>query len=90
VYIKFTARDAFLELPLSGTLKIKRLESQIIKGLGAKKPKGLGGILVFKGIIRSVVSVSTLTWFIRYIYYCDLQFLINLNVKKTKVLLPLP
>jgi hypothetical protein len=44
VYIKFTARDAFLELPLSGTLKIERLENQIIKVLGAKKPKGLNGI----------------------------------------------
>jgi hypothetical protein len=44
VYVKFTARYAFLELPPSGTLKIERLESQIIKVLGAKKPKGLYGI----------------------------------------------
>ena len=28
-----------------------------------------GGLLVSEGIIRSVVSVSILTWFIRYIYY---------------------
>jgi len=28
--IKFSAHDAFLEKPSSGTLKIERLESQII------------------------------------------------------------
>ena len=28
-----------------------------------------GGLLVFEGIIRLAVSVSTLTLFIRYIYY---------------------
>jgi len=27
------------------------------------------GVLVIMGIIHLVVSVSTLTWFIRYIYY---------------------
>ena len=31
--------------------------------------------LVPEGIIRPVVSVSALTWFIRYIYYWNLQFL---------------
>jgi len=30
VDIKFSAQDAFLEYPSSGTLKIERLESQII------------------------------------------------------------
>ena len=29
VDVKFSAHDAFLELPSSGTLKIERLESQI-------------------------------------------------------------
>jgi hypothetical protein len=28
-----------------------------------------GGLLVPEGIIRPVISVSALTWFIRYIYY---------------------
>jgi hypothetical protein len=28
-----------------------------------------GGVFVPHGIIRSVVSASALTWFIRYIYY---------------------
>jgi hypothetical protein len=41
-----------------------------------------------RGIIRPVVSASALTWFIRYIYYWNLQFLNNVNVNKTKVLLP--
>ena len=37
-----------------------------------------------------VVSASTLTWFIRYIYYWNLQFLKNEIIIKTKVLLPTP
>ena len=38
VDIKFSAHDAFLESPSSGTLKIERLESQIIlKVLGSNK-----------------------------------------------------
>ena len=32
-----------------------------------------GGLVVPKVIIRPVVSVSTLKWFITYIYYCNLQ-----------------
>jgi hypothetical protein len=28
-----------------------------------------GGLLIPEGVIRPVVSVSALTWFIRYIYY---------------------
>ena len=37
--------------------------------------------------LRPVVSVSALTWFIRYIYYWNLQFLNNVIIDKTKVLL---
>ena len=32
--------------------------------------------------------VSALTWFIRYIYYWNLQFLNNVIINETKVLLP--
>ena len=39
-------------------------------------------------IIRPVVSASTLTWLSRYIQYCNLLFLHNVNIDKTKVLLP--
>jgi len=39
---------------------------------------------VFAG--QSEVSTSALTWFIRYIYYR--QFLDNVIINKTKVLLP--
>jgi hypothetical protein len=47
-----------------------------------------GGLLVLEGIIRPVVSASGLTWFIRYIYFWNLQFLNNVIINKTKVLLP--
>jgi hypothetical protein len=40
VDIKLSARDAFLEQPSSGTLKIERLESQMIKSFGSNKTKG--------------------------------------------------
>ena len=41
-----------------------------------------GGLLVAEGIIGPVVSVLALTWFIRYIYYWNLQFLNNIiNIK---------
>jgi hypothetical protein len=46
------------------------------------------GLLVPEGIIHPVVSASALTWFIRYIYYRNLQFLNNVIINKTKVLLP--
>ena len=46
------------------------------------------GLLIPEGIIRPVVSVSALTWFIRYIYYWNLEFLSNVIIIKTKVLLP--
>jgi hypothetical protein len=39
-------------------------------------------------IIRPVGNDSTLPWFIRYIYYWNLQFLNNVIINKTKVLLP--
>ena len=38
-------------------------------------------------IILPVVSVSALTWFIRYIYYWNLQFLNNVIIHKIKVFL---
>ena len=47
-----------------------------------------GGVLVPESIIRPVVSASALTWFIRYIYFWNLQFLHNVIINKTKVLLP--
>jgi hypothetical protein len=47
-----------------------------------------GGLSVTEGIIRPVVSASELTWFIIYIYYWNLQFLNNVIINKTKVLLP--
>jgi hypothetical protein len=39
-----------------------------------------GGLLVLEGIISPVVSVSAMTWFIRYDYYWNLQFLNNVNI----------
>ena len=39
-------------------------------------------------IICPVVSVLGLTWFIRYIYYWNLQVLNNVIIIKSKVLLP--
>jgi hypothetical protein len=47
-----------------------------------------GGVFVPQGIIRPVISASALTWFIRYIYYWNLQFLNNVIINKTKALLP--
>jgi hypothetical protein len=46
-----------------------------------------GGPLVSEAIIRLIVSASARTWFIRYIYYWNLQFLSNAIINKTKVLL---
>jgi hypothetical protein len=46
------------------------------------------GLLVPDGIICLLVSILALIWFIRYIYYWNLQFPNNgINIK-TKVLLP--
>jgi hypothetical protein len=47
-----------------------------------------GELLVPEGIICPVVSVSALTWFIRFSYYWNLQFLNNVIINKTKFLLP--
>jgi hypothetical protein len=45
VDIKFSAHNVFLEQPSSSTLKVERLENQIILYvLGASKPKGLNSI----------------------------------------------
>jgi hypothetical protein len=44
-----------------------------------------GGLLVPEGFIRSVVSAPALTWYIRY--YWNWQFLNNVIINKTKVLL---
>ena len=46
-----------------------------------------GGLLVLEGIIRPVISASALTWFIKYIYYRNLQFLYNVIINKTNILL---
>ena len=45
------------------------------------------GLLVSEGIIRPVVSASAPTWLVRYIYYWNFQFLNNVIINKTKVLL---
>jgi len=47
-----------------------------------------GGQLVLEGITRLVVSASVLTWFIRYIFYWNLQFINNVIINKTMVLIP--
>ena len=47
-----------------------------------------GGLLATKSFTRSVVSVSALKWFIRYICYWNLQFLNHIIINKTWVLLP--
>jgi hypothetical protein len=46
------------------------------------------GLFVYEGVIRPMVSVSALTWFIRYISYSNLQFLNNVVINKTKVPFP--
>jgi hypothetical protein len=47
-----------------------------------------GGLLVPDGISHQLVSIPSLTSFIRYIYYWNLQFLNNEIIIKTKVLFP--
>jgi hypothetical protein len=47
-----------------------------------------GGHFFPEAMIRQVFSVSALACFNRYIYYCNLQFLNNVMINKTKVLLP--
>ena len=45
------------------------------------------GLLVPEVIIRPVVNASALIWVIKYIYYWNLQFLNNVIINKTMVLL---
>ena len=45
-----------------------------------------GGLLVYDGIIRTLVSVSEQTWYIRYIYYWNVQFFYIVIIIKYKVL----
>jgi uncharacterized integral membrane protein len=45
----------------------------------------LGGLLVPEVITHSVVSVSALPWFIKYIYYWNLQFLNNVIISKRRI-----
>ena len=40
--------------------------------------RSAGGKLVPEGIIHPVVRASALIWFIKYIYYWNLQFLDNI------------
>jgi hypothetical protein len=47
-----------------------------------------GWLLVPEDVIRPVVSAEALTWFTRYVYYWNLQFLIKVFIIKTKILLP--
>ena len=46
------------------------------------------GLLVSDCIIRSVVNVSALAWLKRYMYYSNLQFLNNVMINETNVLIP--
>ena len=57
VDIKFSAHDAFLEYPLSGTFKIDRLERQIILSFGSNNTKGFNLYCLFRGVrvTRSLV-----------------------------------
>jgi len=47
-----------------------------------------GGHFFPEAMIRQVVNASALACFNIYIYYCNLQFLNNVMINKTKVLLP--
>jgi hypothetical protein len=47
-----------------------------------------GGLVILEDIIQPIVSASTLTWFIRYIYVWKLQFLDHVIIIKTEVNLP--
>jgi hypothetical protein len=42
-----------------------------------------GGLFISESKIRTVVSAWTLTLFIRYIYYCNLQFLNNIIINQS-------
>jgi hypothetical protein len=85
VGIKLSADDTFLEydyycrLPVLSCFQIPVI---------ADLPVGenLQDHVVSVGIIRPVVNVSALTWFLRYINYWILQLLNNAMIIKTKVL----
>jgi hypothetical protein len=68
-----------------------------LKSLEAIKPKGLflflslgrylcWWIIGTEGIICPVVSVSALTWFLRYIFYWNLQFLNNVTCTRYNIM----
>jgi len=44
-----------------------------------------GRLFAPEGIIRPVVSASTLTWYIRYIYYLNILFLNNAIINKNRI-----
>jgi hypothetical protein len=44
----------------------------------------VGWLIVPEGILHPAVSVSTLTYIIRYICYCNKQFLYNIIIIKLK------
>jgi hypothetical protein len=59
------------ESPSSGTVEktVKIIGNNKIKGPKQDSQYRLSILLLVEGIIRPVVSVSALTWFIRYNYY---------------------
>ena len=72
-----------------GVLVIKGITRPVVSTLvieGITRP--VVRTLVIEGITHPVVRTLALTWFIRYICYCNLQFLNNVIINKTKVLLP--
>ena len=58
VDIKFSAHDAFLELPSSGMFKVERLESQIM--FGASKSNGLNRIKFLTKIFKKKYHIICL------------------------------
>jgi hypothetical protein len=73
----------------SGVLVIEGITRPVVSTLvieGITRP--VVRTLVIEGITHPVVRTLALTWFIRYICYCNLQFLNNVIINKTKVLLP--
>ena len=75
--------------PVVSTLVIEGITRPVVRTLvieGITRP--VVRTLVIEGITHHVVRTLALTWFIRYICYCNLQFLNNVIINKTKVLLP--
>jgi len=54
----------------------------------AVKQVVLETFVTVQGIIRPVLIASTLTWFIIYIYICNLHFLNNEHIIKNNVNIP--